>query len=421
MTHLQLRPLTRARSLPLVLAALSGLGSACNDDADAPSQRASADAASPLYAMMVQVYDTDDRTVYIALSDTLDLDPEIDLSRAREFLGVANFAPVGGRLLVSSGTEPTITAFEISQDMSWNELDSISFANYPFEDNANFYYQYILNDHTAYMPFETTKRVVWNPTEMRIEEIYEDSELELTRDGLEARVGGNRNAIRFQGPVQQPFFYADDDYFETGPESVVAIYDEKTHEERALVTLPCPGLSMASQDEKGYTYYGTWGFQGTRALYGVGPEPCIARLKPDLTLDSDWTTDLKGLTDGRYSNNFRYIGKGKAIANVLHHELIDADWSGGYDADIAEKIDNESGEHWRLWWFDLDKRQAKPVDGIDVAIGSGAQFAVLDGRTFVFVPYEDWGKTKIYELDDQGNASLRASTTGDVFKWVKIR
>jgi hypothetical protein len=61
------------------------------------------------------------------------------------------------------------------------------------------------------------------------------------------------------------------------------------------------------------------------------------------------------------------------------------------------------------------------VEGIDVAIGSGAQFAILEGRTFVFPPYEDWGRTKAYELDDEGKAKLHFDLVGDVFKWLRVR
>ncbi|MGC4088114.1 MAG: hypothetical protein QM756_09485 [Polyangiaceae bacterium] len=332
-----------------------------------------------------------------------------------------NFAPVGGKLLVSSGLKPEITAFDIGFDLSWHEGKTISFANYPFEDNANFYYQYLLDDHTAYMPFDITKRLIWDPTDMKLLGTHEDSNVPLENGGLKAQTGGNRNAVHYQGMVQQPFFYVDDDWFRTGPESVVAYYDPSTHAEVGTVTIPCPGLSMASQDEQGYTYYGTWDFQGTLKLFGDGPNPCFARLKPDLTLDTAWTRDLTDLTEGRYVNNFRYIGGGKAIGNVLHHELLDVDWAGGYDPDVKETIDYKSGDHWRLWLFDLEHDSAQPIAGIDVPVASGAQFAVVDGRTFIFLPYSDWSRSKVYELDASGNASERADTAGDIFKWVRVR
>ena len=392
----------------------------CSDE-DSARDGDTSTAVEPLYAMLTQVYDTEDRTVYVSLRHSLDLPSQLELSDSREFASVANFAPVGGRLLVSSGIEPSITEFEISEDLAWTQGKTVSFANFPFEDNANFYYQYLLDAHTAYMPFDVTKRLIWDPTDMTIAETREESSVPLKAGLLNAQTGGNRNAIHYEGPVQQPFFYTDDDWFETGPESVVAYYDPTTHEEAGTVTLPCPGLSMASQDEQGYTYYGTWGFLGAQALFGMGPAPCVARLKPDLTLDEAWTTDLRDMTDGRYVNNFRYIGAGKAIGNVLHHELVDVDWDGGYDQEVVDDINNNGGEHWKFWLFDLEKAEAHPIDGIDLPIGSGAQFAVLDGRTFLFLPYDDWNRTKIYELGADGRAAVVSETIGDVFKWVRVR
>jgi hypothetical protein len=375
---------------------------------------------SPLYAMMIQIYGTDDRTVYVHLSKSLDLGPTLDLSRAREFAGVANFAPVNGRILVSSGLEPSITEYEIGEDLSWKQGRSVSFANYPLEDNANFYSQFVLDEQTVYLPFDVTSRLIWNPSAMTITQVLEDSKLELMKGGLKASPGGNRNGIRFEGPVQRSFIYVDEDYFAFAQESAVAIYDPASHGERQIVSLPCPGVDMPSRDEQGNTYYSTWNFQGTRALFGQGPKPCIVRLKPDHTLDEAWTTDLRDLTGGRHVNNFRYIGKGRAIGNVLHHELLAANWSGGYDPKVAEQIAKE-GDYWRVWMFDLNQRTAKPVEGIDVVTGMGTQFATLEGRTFLFVQYERYGRTRIYEIDESGLARRHADTQGDVFKWLRVR
>lgn len=400
-----------------------GGGEASGGDEDvAPST-----GTEPLYAMMVQVYTPDwDRNVYVHLTTELDAS-NIDLAQAREFGGVANFAGIDGRILVSSGDEPTITEFGISNDLEWTEGRTVSFVGYPFEDNANFYAQYILDDQTAYLPFEKTSRIIWNPADMIIEGTLTDTNVPLEAEGLAVTTGGNRNAIQFEGPVQQPFFYVDADWTTYGSESIVALYDEETNEEEALITLPCPALSMASQDG-GYTYYGTWSFMD-KALFGEGPEPCIARLDADLTLDEEWTTDLMDVTDGRYHNNFRALGNGKAIANVFHDEIFlaenpDMSFDASQDADArADVVDAlyASGPWWKLWLIDIEARTGAPVEGIDVEPSSGAQFAVLDGRTFVFLPYNEWANTKIYEIGDDGVATERGDTVGDVFKWVRIR
>lgn len=373
----------------------------------------------PVYALMTQVYGVDERSVYVLLTDTLDpADPS--LSRAREFPGVANLAPVGGRLLVSDGNQPLITEYDIGDDLNWQRGASVNFAEYPLEDNANFYYQFIVDEHTAYLPYDGHKRVIWDPTEMSITAMVDASELELKRGGLQLEAGGNRAGVRYNDSVLQAFFYHDEGWWDFGSESVVASYDTITHKEGKLVSIPCPGLAIATQDEQGYTYFGTYDYSPLRALYGESPAPCVARIAPDGTLDESWTTDLTDLTEGRYSMNFRYIGDDRAIANVLHHEVFDVDFTDELNFDVVDASWG-TGDHWRLWLFDLKAGSARPVEGIDVALGSGAQFAILDGRTFVFIPFDDYSKTMIYELNSQGRASRHFEIPGNVYQWVRVR
>lgn len=400
----------------LLLPSLIGV-CACNDSA--PAKTGQGSEGGTVYALMTQVYDQEDRTVYVSLSDTLDI-TRVSLTDAREFPGVANLAAASGRLLISDGQAPTITEFHVSDQLAWREAETLSFLGYPLEDNANFYYQYFLDDHTVYLPYDVRKRVIWDPTDMKIRGVREDSNLPLEKHGLRLDTGGNRNDVRFKGPVLQPFFYHDEDWLQHGDSSLAAVYDRVTHEETQVIDLPCPGLSMTTQDENGMTYFGTWGYSGALALFHAGPAPCVARVKPDLTLDQAWTTDLTSWTDGRYVNNFRYVGRGKAIGNVLYHELLDAEFSGPFDPEVEEAI-WASGPHWRLWMFDLETEKAWPIEGIEVDVGSGAQFAVLDGRTFVFAPFEDWSRSKVYELSDDGTAIERFEVAGDVFKWIRVR
>lgn len=400
----------------LFLASLLSV-SACRDSE--PGNVSQGSESGPVYALMTQVYDQEDRTVYVSLSDTLDI-TRVSLAEAREFPGVANLAAASGRLLISDGQAPTVTGFRVNDQLAWQQGETLSFLGYPLEDNANFYYQYFLDEHTVYLPYDVRKRVIWDPTDMKIRGVEEDSNLELERGGLRLDTGGNRNGVRFVGPVLQPFYYHDEDWVYHGDSSVAAVYDPATHKETQLIELPCPGLSMTTQDESGMTYFGTWSYSGALALFHAGAAPCVARVKPDLTLDAAWTTDLTSWTDGRYVNNFRYIGHGKAIGNVLHHELIDADFSGPFDPEVDQAI-WAMGPHWRLWMFDVDTEKAWPIEGIDLEIGSGAQFSIIDGRTFVFLPFEDWSKSMVYELSDDGTATARFEVPGDVFKWIRVR
>jgi hypothetical protein len=410
--------MTKTFSWTMIAVALISGG--CGDDSREGTDVARGAPGAPLYAIMTQVYQPDDRSVFVTLTNSLDIDT-LSLPTAREWGGVANLAAVGGRLLISDGEEPRITAFDITPDLKWQQGPVVSFANYPLGDNANFYYQFILNDHTAYLPFDSTKRIVWDPTTMEIKGVMDDSTLPLQKGELLLEAGGNRNGVRYDGAVLQAFFYHDKDWFDHGTQSHIVAYDPHTHRQQQVIDVPCPGLSIATRDEQGQTYFSSWDYLPTRALYGLGAPPCVARVKADLTLDQTFTTDLTALTGGRYGSNLRYVGGGKAIGNVLHHELLGASFTSPYDPAVHEKI-GDTGPHWRLWLFDFSRGEARPIEGIDVDIGSGAQFAVLEGRTFVFLPFDRWARTKVYELDlATGKATTRFETPGDIFKWIRVR
>jgi len=402
-------------------AGAGGISGSLSDAGGAGAAAGSDSSGSPVYVLQVAIFDVNfDRTVYFHLSDSLDLDPNLDITKDRGFPGVADFRPVGGRLLISSGEKPTITEYNIEEDLAWTEGRTVSFADYPLDDNANFFAQFQVDDHTMYLPYEVTSRIIWDPTDMTITKTLEDTQVQHTNsDGLMAWGSGNRAGIKFNGPVRYAFDYFDSN-FNAGPETLVAIYDENTHAETSIVTLPCPALSTATQDEEGYTYYSTWEFQGVRALFNDGPNPCMARLKPDLTLDQDWTTDLRDITDGHYVNNLRYLANGMAVGNVLYHEKITADWTAGYDQDVADMI-NSDGDHWKIWLFDLKNHTGKPLEGIDSKVGPKSEAAVVDGRSFVLVGYNNWGRSRIYEITEEQKAVQVLDTVGYALTIRRLR
>jgi hypothetical protein len=354
--------------------------------------------------MTIQVFGEESRANYVLLSDTLDL-TQVSLDDAREGVSVAG--AIGGQLLV--GTETGMTSFEITPELEWQERSSISFADYPTFSNV-----YFLNEQTSYLTYDLTKRVVWDPTSLEIKGTMEDSQLALERDGFQLfQAAGNRSSQVFAGPVLQPFHYHDEDWFNFAQDTQIVPYDPETHAELAPIDAPCPSLTFQSQDEAGNTYFSDYGYNPTLALYGEGPAPCVVRIRPDLTLDDAFTTDMRQWTEGRYSTDFRYLRDGLGIASVLHHEELDADFTTGYDVAVDDEV--YVGDVWRVWLFDLDAGTARPIDGIEAGPHWGWNYAQLDGRTFVFLD-------KIYELDLE-SASVKASidVPGTIYEWVRLR
>jgi hypothetical protein len=371
----------------------------------------------PVYALLTTVYQTDETVMsYVTLTDTLDI-TELPEAAAREFPGYAFISSSEGELLVSDGEAPEIARYEITPDLDWSEDARLSFAGRGVTGSgAGFERQWLVNPTTAYLTLDVTKRVVWNPRDMSISGVAEDSTLPLERDGLVLDATFNRQARQLRGPVLKPFYYRDEDWFLFGQYTSIAVYDPQTHAEQKVIDVPCPSLEVPSQDEAGNTYFSTWTYGPTLGLYGLGPDNCVRRIASDATLDEDWAPDLSEWTGGRPVGVFRYVRDGKALATVLHTDEVELDFTGAYDEEEAAELD----AHWRLWLFDLEAETALPIDGID-GVASGWFWASFDGRSFVFVPNADWSVSKVFEVDLEGNATERFSATGLISDWIRVR
>jgi hypothetical protein len=367
----------------------------------------------PVYVMMTQVYTTDDRIIYFSTSDTLDIDG-VSFADSTEAPGVANFTALGGKLYISSGEQPKITQYDVLPDRSLEPTGEISFGAYPLGDNANFYYHYIVDENLVYLPYETSKRVAWSPSEMTILSDETTSEIPLTDGGLALNSGGNRTGVKYpSGPVAQPFFYTNDTWEEFGPDSPIATYDTSSHDEAIVESVPCPGLTLTTRAEDGTTYFSTDAYSPMKALFGVAAEPCVAVMSPSGEIETDALTSMTG---GRYTMNFRYLRDGLAIGHVLDHESLGLDFSQEYDPAVEE----QSYEAYELWMFDLVAGTARPVEGLDLP-DLPTQHAVIDDRMFIFTVYDQYGMTRVSELSADGVAMPKFDVAGDVFKWERLR
>lgn len=366
----------------------------------------------------VVVFSPDTTTSYVVLSDTLD-PAEVSLAGAREVPGFATIAGVAGRLLVSSFPSPVVTGYSISNDLRLEAEQQLSFADYGTDD-VGFAAQFFASEERAYLTYDVTKRVVWDPTRLEIVEAREQSELSRpVMDGLGLAAAYNRTAwIPRMPTVLKPFYYRDDDGFEYADRTQIAIYDPETHEEQRIVEAPCSGLENATQDEEGYTYFSTWNVSPTRFLYGLAPEPCFVRFTPSGQLDKAWLPQIREWTGGRVPGVMRYLADGKAIASVLHHEEIDVDWDGEYDNAASEAVDG--GSHFHLWLLDFEAQTAQQlpeVESMDMAFHG----KTIDDRHFVFLPYDDYTRTRVYEIKVDGAVREHLDTSGWVYDWVRLR
>ncbi len=86
--------------------------------------------ASPLFAVMYEIYDDSGSNSYLSLLDDLDIE-QVDVSEAREYGGGRAFVQTyGGKLFVGDASSPTVTRYSLEPSGDLIDEGSISFANY---------------------------------------------------------------------------------------------------------------------------------------------------------------------------------------------------------------------------------------------------------------------------------------------------
>jgi hypothetical protein len=366
----------------------------------------------PLYAIANEVYGADTSTTYVNVLPSLDV-KDIDYGKAREYAGGrAHIATIGGRLFVSAPESPVITRFSVSDAGVLTEDGRLSFANFGFKAVAvDEWGNIFLSDTKAYLfNSDEGSTVIWNPTTMEITGEINSPELVrdvLTLDGSPPVLYGNR--------LYRTIYWTDWKAYTFSTDLFLAIYDIENDKLLELIKeTRCPALNnRVVKDEQGNLYFGNWIWNVSATLVKGAPNSCALRMAAGSSrFDADWTLPYASLTDGREGAMFSYLGNGKGLLSVFHHERTTIDAT-------TDPSELAGTENWRLWGIDLEKRTGAPIEGLDWNTGAVSTFH-LDGRSFVFVPGNDWSVTRIYELKD-GRAVPSFEVRGWSYALLKVR
>ena len=133
--------------------------------------------------------------------------------------------------------------------------------------------------------------------------------------------------------------------------------------------------------------------------------------------------------------NFRYLGGGKAVANVLHHDRLGVTFDGEVDPAVQPRIEglwSESGSTpqdatvWELHVIDLASGTSKVVTGFrpEHDVGSYSIFQRVDGRVLITFQFdvEEITNNAVYELDlAAATVTHVGSVAGELGSVVRVR
>jgi hypothetical protein len=367
--------------------------------------------------------DADNGGLYLMIQDEINLNVKVkDLENANalEFEPYTGVAAIDGHVIIGQSNAPIGRKFAVSETGEFEQVgDDLRFDDYftSAVDGLNFYHQAIKGtDMFLHYGSDRAFRKHWNVREWKLLEDLETTALPTPEVGWTLYSTGNRTGMRdWKGAMFQTYNLEEDATGAVGEKTYIAVFDAESFVETDVLEIPCTGLAQQTQDEDGNVYVSTTFNAPTLSLYGKQEPSCVVRLKPDGTQDEEWgNKSLADFTGGFDGVNFRYLAKGKAVANVLHHDLIDnVNWDGDVDPAVVAKIQGEwVGEDfvqedlsiWELELIDIEKGTSTPITGWDEDhdVGFYLTGVTVDGRVFFnyqLDTYSDKPTDVMYELD----------------------
>lgn len=350
------------------------------------------------------VFGDDATSSYLSLLPSLESE-DVDLDGAREFAGWADVWVHAGKVFVSDGEAPVVTRFSVDADGAFVEDGRLSFQRYGAE-SAAFWTNLFVSEHKAYLfNIDAREVVIWDPEELEITGTFALPELE-NRAGQTLQVPStDRSSVVRGDRAYVPTLWANWDELSLSEDSVILVIDTTRDEVIDTLGVPCPNLNVATTDDDGSIYFSNWVFSIAPTLVDGKAHACAVRIPSGSdALDDDWSLTFADVTDGREAAALQFLGDGKALMSVFHHER----------AEISPEVDrNElvSSGNWRFWTVDLGTLEASPIESIGWHAG-GVYGTRVDGRYLLLVPSADYSSTTAYELFPDGTAEERWQTPG---------
>lgn len=364
------------------------------------------------FVVSTQLYG-DTTTSYLPIVSSLDVE-EVSLKNAKELDGRSSIAQLGEWLFVASSSEPVVTRYTIDENGELEEDGRLNFSNHGVPEffSIDAWGAVFVNEKKAYIfNGNDGSHVIWNPTTMKITGEIEGPDIVQEGYDMEsvAVVRGNR--------MYRVFTFLNYETWEFLPEpQYLAVYDvEKDELLNIEEEMRCAQLyAMPSVDENDDIYFSGHVWTPGLALTSDYPKSCALRVKADEdSFDDQWQLNYaEDVTDGREAATLRYIGEGKALLDVFHHDRTEIE----DDTDPQELV---STANWRLWLVDLEAKSGEPLDGIGFK-GAGLTDVRVGDRTFLMLPNADWSETTAWELVD-GEAVPGFTVKGNTYQTVQLR
>lgn len=395
------------RSLhPIPLFALAA--SACST-AQVEDPPAALRCAESCYVVATAVSDEDGANTYVKVIDHVD-QGELDLSDAREFPGWSDMRVVGGKVFVSSGEEPIVYRFSVSDDGSLVEDGQLHFGNY--SSMAAMYLHAFVADDKAYMFGDAGEYVVWNPTTLEITGTIPLPEL-TERDGYPWSPAYDTGMIVRDGRLYHTVGFMDYDTLEMSATSAIVVTDVATDTVVDVLDADCPYLNFASQGPTGDLYFSNWVYSPAATLLYDAAPACMVTIPAGATTLDPAPFVFADVTGGYEAAALTMLEDGDALLSVF------VDDNAAFDPQTDDVYAWIFGANWKSYRLDLAGGELTELPELGWHSG-GYYTANFDDKDYVLLPGANYDSTVIYELGADGAVPV-TTTAGWSTRLYRVR
>lgn len=280
----------------------------------------------------------------------------INNDNAVEVESIGRLWTTGGYMYTGLRTEPTFVKYEVGEDLSLTELDTVNFMS-TGASRIDIGQVWISPTKAYFLWGGTLMGVVWNPSTMVIEDTIDLSGAEL--DGYEGLML-LQGVFLFEHAVHEDRAFVSTLY-SSGSDGIyypgmnVVVFDTENDEVLKVISDDrCYGASTMVKDDNGDIYVSSYGYAG-RIFQAEGYDykpTCILRINAgEDEFDPDFFVSFPDLMGGKESTRWYPV-------NGRYSYTIAIDRA---DLEASEQPFNTEGE---IWMVDIVERTAKKVEGL---------------------------------------------------------
>lgn len=321
---------------------------------------------------------------------------ELDFSSALE-LPDALVTQNDEAIFVGDNERITLQRYEVNADYSFTMTGEVSLQQFGI-DYINNPPLFFSSTTAYYVDAPRGQIIVFDPTEMEI--TGEIQVPELLREDYVTWLGP---AQRVEDRYLATILYTNEDWTATTPDSTVGIIIEDDRDEpiRMLRDERGVGAYLSFADDQGDFYIAADGLSGNLALAGSQDVPSsrVLRVRAGADeIDPDFMLDLGELLDTPATFGFWPVTDTKFVVQA---------WASDVEpSDVLEPGDTGWGAPYYDWMFiDAATAEARPVSGLERSVTNNTLRLRLDGKTYLQKSFPDTGRSELYVLGDDAEAT----------------